>query len=148
MNQANEQELKNAAVQQHFNPIGRDGYSVFLPQDVRTNLAAYKKGDELAGNTLFQNLYQKDQKAALSLVDKGAINHNGMLSAMNNMYGIKENGMVDPSNQAAIQNMMENKKRGKVEMQQPQEQQSGTTVRNNNMPGGQTNSTLAVLYRR
>jgi hypothetical protein len=147
MNQENTQELKSAW-QQQLNPIGSDGYSVFLPEDVRANLSAYRNGDLLAGNTLFQNLYQKDQNAALSMIDKGGMTHNSLLGAMNTMYGIDENGMKNDASPYEMLAMMKNKKPKDNTNNQTAQQQGAAPARPNNMPGNQTNSALSILHRR
>lgn len=131
-----------------YSPIGSDGYSVFLPQDVRTNLAAYRSGDEVAGNTLFQNLYKQNQDAALSLVDNNNINHDGMLGVLNGIYGIKDDGYVDYTNESAMKELMNNKKNGQVSETDIQKQQEMQANSKNNIPGGSTDSTLAILHRR
>lgn len=134
---------------QYFNPIGSDGYSVFLPSDVRANLAAYRGGDNVAGNSLFQSLYNKNQDAALSLINNKSINHDGMLGAMNRAYGIKDDGFGELNNQG-MKLLLENKKNGQLERQNTEQAQPQQVSQNNtnNMPGGQTNSTLALLYKK
>lgn len=145
--------LKSMAAQQ--SPIGSDGYSVFLPQDVRTNLAAYRGGDVVAGNNLFQNLYRTNQGEALSLVDNNTINHDGMMGAFNRSYNINDKGYIDTGNKAADEakmlNMLENKKNGAdMAQQQQQQQQAGGAVpqHDSNLPGSQTDSSLRILQRR
>lgn len=124
-------------------PSNPEYVSSNIPQNIRNNLAAYKKDDnnETLRNKLFQALYKKDK----DLVDKKLGNeefqgYNGMRQALNEAYGVQVlSDAARTKNGAGNNNAQANPGDGNA---------TNTVPVNNNLPGSNTNSTLAILQRR
>lgn len=147
-------DTKEAAVNTANNPSSSDYVSTYIPDNVRNSLAAYKNDESNAAleNSLFQALYQKDKNLATSKIDDDSFHsYNGMREALNAAYNptLKDimNKVIDASGiygEAAL--------KPKINSMSDSQGTSSDNVAvknpHNNMPGANTDSSLAILQRR
>lgn len=138
------EEIKTEALAQldpsHPNYVSRE-----IPEIVRDKLAVYRENEDndLIGNSLFQHLYEKDSNlASAKAMDKNFHGYNSMREAFNEAYGPGAiSGKVGGGTVTPMQTSSGNDGGG-----------GGGTVVNtlpaSNLPGANTDSTLAILQRR
>lgn len=120
-----------------------NGYSMDLPAEVRTQLAAYKANEDDYGarNSLFQALYQKDSGLASSMAGNDNLRgYNGMYNALKQAYGI-----TDAEKANEVNNMMNNKSNGQSGNQAAVQVNSAAPT---DMPGANTDSALGLLHKK
>ena len=129
-----------------------DGYSSRLPEDIRSGLAAYRDNENYSTrNELFQKMRSANEHYADEMAGKEDFQgYQGMLNAFNKLYHVGENSK-ELDNADKLNMLVGKGKTGLLatgDVNPNGNNGGGAQPNTNNMPGNNTDSTLAILQRR